>query len=443
MKKLFCLVLSGILIYGQAVAATGWIVGKPAGSESPSSLDTTIGENNAALQLALGSYRRGANVAYSSTTALTIAAGELVVTDGSTYLMLANAAALTVTKADLDTGTEFTASSTHYVYGIGSSATDVAFTEKVSLSATKPSTAGVWYQQLASFYVDASGNIDQYKVFNTQTNVFDGSVSTLKLKTYYGEVSGAPGGTGIGVNLVLPGGEYGFYPQCKGDFGQDIYGRGATIVGGLGCASLGSSYVTNISFTYSTGTVYAQQRYVTSSGKDYWIFLLIDKTNKKIIASYSAPDCAAYGNGGDTAKVPHPFTDYIDNPLPADYEIVLVEKQSALAVLAEANGGSVATLINEQYFPDMKKTENYVPLHSGIMLGKDPQMVNDIAPYIRVRRLIKLSKEEIAAKQQKEAEAIAAHKADLVKQASDKASAEAKLKVLGLTDAEVVAISGR
>ena len=70
-------------------------------------------------------------------------------------------------------------------------------------------------------------------------------------------------------------------------------------------------------------TIYARQRYVTASGEDMWIFLLVDKNTKEIIGAYQAPDHPAYGNGGDFDKVPHPFVGYDSNT----QEIILIKKR--------------------------------------------------------------------------------------------------------------------
>jgi hypothetical protein len=90
---------------------------------------------------------------------------------GTVRLMLANAAATSVTFTDIDTGAE-AASTTYYVYAIGSATTDTEFTVKISASATAP-TGVTYYKKIGSFYNDASSNI----VKTTITN--DNDTSTL------------------------------------------------------------------------------------------------------------------------------------------------------------------------------------------------------------------------------------------------------------------------
>lgn len=181
----------------------------------------------------------------------------------------------------------------------------------------------------------------------------DNSVSQAKLKTASGEVSRS----GQGVSeLTLPGGEYGFYPQVR---------MGSTTVDNWGVALVGcemggwqpsfagwTSYVTNISLEVggSGGSIYARQRYVTSSGKDHWIFLLQDKSKKEIIAGYQAPDHPCYGQGGDETVIPHPFANYIADPLPDHLEIVLVDNEILPELKAKATRKrSLLTVINEDY----------------------------------------------------------------------------------------------
>ena len=87
-------------------------------------------------------------------------------------------------------------------------------------------------------------------------------------------------------NIALPGGEYGFYPQIKGSADCD-----------------------------------AQQRYITASGKDHWIFLLVNKVTGKINSAFEAPDHPCYGNVADEVEMPHPFLSMDE----ATQEVVLVD----------------------------------------------------------------------------------------------------------------------
>lgn len=221
------------------------------------------------------------------------------------------------------------------------------------------------------------------------------SVNTTALKTTTGEVSV----TTSDYDLTLPGGAYGFYPQLKQAGSVSVAARIVGDTGGAGVA-ISTSYTTYISIATNGATAYAQQTYVTASGEDLWIFLLLDKITKEIIAAYQAPDHPAYGNGGDFEKLPHPFGSYD----PAKHEIVILDKDTCAALKAESaqTGKSILTLVNEEYKPDLEN-KPYVPLHSGKFLNENQvqvkQMVETIPDYIKVRKLLSLTAEE---KEQKE-----------------------------------------
>lgn len=206
------------------------------------------------------------------------------------------------------------------------------------------------------------------------------SVSTNYLKTAIGEVS-TTAGTAM---LALPGGEYGFYPQFKCASGSEI---GDTHLGATGGTYL--TYVTYIKtgVAVGAGPIYWQQRYVTASGQDHWLFLLIDKSTGSIISAYSAPDHPCYGNGGDPLKIQHPFPDYDS----LKHEIVIADKATITQVKQEAQdtGKSILTLINEGYKPNMTKTEIYEPLHTGKFINQQPEMLQTLPSYIKVRKMVK------------------------------------------------------
>lgn len=243
----------------------------------------------------------------------------------------------------------------------------------------------------------ADGNITTGKI--TAANI-----TTDKLKTATGEVSYAASHS-FSLDIILPGGEYGFYPQIKTAAGGDGYWSigGMATVGG---SSPGTSYKTNIMMgSDGTYTLLAQQRYVTASGEDWWIFLLIDKDTKGIISAYSAADHPAYGNGGDFEKIPHPFNGYD----PIKYDIVLLDKETvaALKLNSEQTGKSILTLVHDGYKPNIIKEEAYHPLHSGKFLTEDiggeqvqvKHLIESIPEYIKVRKLINLTEKEKAEKE--------------------------------------------
>ena len=157
----------------------------------------------------------------------------------------------------------------------------------------------------------------------------DASVTQAKLKTSTGSVS-TTGTTAI-VNRTLPGGEYGFYPQLRA---PDV---GLNITAQIAVPLYATAFVTNIAIasSYVDNTVYARQRYVTSSGEVFWIFILRDKVTKDVISIWQAPDHPCFGNGGKPLLVPHPFPDYDETK----HEIIVInpshEEVEAMKKLGE------------------------------------------------------------------------------------------------------------
>lgn len=123
------------------------------------------------------------------------------------------------------------------------------------------------------------------------------------LKTTTGEVSTASSSY---VSLTLPGGEYGFWPNTKET------GDGMTSQVSSNLAQQGSTYGCFIAMRRATtGTVYAQQRYIQASPPydlgngdiPIFIFLAVDKTTKEIISTYIAED-PPWANNGPTSIRP-------------------------------------------------------------------------------------------------------------------------------------------
>lgn len=233
------------------------------------------------------------------------------------------------------------------------------------------------------FPVTAASQVNTSALYGT-TYLPDATVDTTALKTATGEVS-----TGTsGASLTLPGGTYGFWPQIKSVPADTLT---VSIAEG---ANIDTSYLTLISAGDIGGgcTFYAQQRYVTASGEDLWIFMLIDKTTKEIIAAYQAPDHPAYGNGGDFDKIPHPFGSYDETK----HEIILLDKETCLVLKQESEqiGKSILTLVNEDYRVAYYLEYKYKPLHSGKFLGGKPELIQSIPNYIKVRSLYKMTDKE-------------------------------------------------
>jgi hypothetical protein len=174
----------------------------------------------------------------------------------------------------------------------------------------------------------------------------DNSVSQVKLKTAMGEVT-----LGNNDHVVLPGGQYGFYPQIKGS-------STATVAFASDNVNMPSNYVTNIGTHNGDATTYARQRYVTSSGKDHWMFFLGDKATRRILASYQAPDHPCYGSGGDENDIPHPFGSYD----PDKHEVILIDNEVLPQLKAKvASKRSLLTVINEDYEIDFDSEPVYQP----------------------------------------------------------------------------------
>ena len=292
--------------------------------------------------------------------------------------------------------------------------------------------------------IEATGNYYGDGSALTGIIVGDGTISKEKLKTATGEIST------IDENslLTLPGGQYGFYPQFKV---SSSVTAGAVLLGRF-TSDIKSSFepgmVTDTSYTTrillserGPETLYAQQRYVTASGSDHWLFLLVDKVTKEIASSYSAPDHPAYGNGGDFEKVPHPFGNYDTSK----YDIVLVDNDTIMELRAQVTPErSLLTIVNEDYKVNIAKEEVYKPLHSGKYLNEDgmqvKEMVTELPSYIKVRKLQKLTEQEKQEKENNQQLAIQKYEADKQKEEQVKANALNKLKMLGLTEDEINAL---
>ncbi|HOY10612.1 MAG TPA: hypothetical protein PLB05_11145, partial [Candidatus Omnitrophota bacterium] len=158
-------------------------------------------------------------------------------------------------------------------------------------------------------------------------------------------------------NLILPGGSYGFWTQIK--------------------------YIPD---PPNPGTTYARQRYVTASGQDLWVFLLVDKNTGVIEYAYAAADHPAYDNGGDIAALPHPF---IGNNFD-DKEVVVLGKDEAEELKrSTTKRGSILTTLHKRFARvDLSREKKFSPLHTGLFSDKKPVMVEKLPAGIHVRALI-------------------------------------------------------
>jgi len=192
------------------------------------------------------------------------------------------------------------------------------------------------------------------------------AVSQGKLKTTTGAVSKQGGASFQWSLLTLPGGEYGFYPQLKGNYTSAHYGASLAYKDqSAGAGAWSTSYVTYIYLGagYSISLyAYAQQRYITASSNTHWIFLLYNKTSKQIIAGYEAPDHPSYGNGEDEEKVPHPFADYFNRPLSDNLQIILLDNDKLDEIKAKRKRNKeILEIIGEEYEIDFESNPVYKP----------------------------------------------------------------------------------
>ncbi|MBA7495375.1 hypothetical protein ES702_05957 [subsurface metagenome] len=222
------------------------------------------------------------------------------------------------------------------------------------------------------------------------------AVSTVKLKTAMSAVS--VGSNSTPTPHTLPGGEYGFYPQVKMSATGGHVGWCAAITAKEASITRWTTYRTNIDLAGGAGaaTMYAQQRYITASGKDHWLFILWDKTprEEKIISAYEAPDHPCFGNGDDENKIPHPFGNYHIKKLPAHLEIILVDLATTYRLKElTTKDKDLLTIVNERYLPDLSKTLKFegrdFGWFDGSLLKPRHRIIKTIAPYIKVRGLVK------------------------------------------------------
>jgi hypothetical protein len=460
-------------------AVDEFTVASPAGTDNLSQIDDKLEDNNTALVRGITGLRSGAKIVYASASTLTVETGQVICSNsaGTIIKTRRNTSNVTVTWSDLDTGSE-TASQTYYVYATAD--TSIAtFPIKISTNSTGPSGV-TYYLRLGSFFNNSSSNIERIendydlspweidgtetqlkqadaidlrsqKIINLATCTADadaapkayvddtagvaaGSITQSKLATTTGEVSTAVDQT----LLTLPGGSYGFYPQIKTSASDSI---SVMICGSRGSVSTpGTSYITTIECGDLSSTFSAQQRYVTATGIDHWIFLLIDKTTKEILSAWEAPDHPSYGNGGDYMALPHPFLSYDKSK----HNIVLVEdeqrKELQQSLSFQYPPVSLLTLINEDYRVDWNSAPKYVPLHTGKFLGEEPILVPELPSYIKMKSLIKLTDAEKVAKEDKAEAEREKVEQDKIKKEADKQAGKEALKNAGLTDDMISAL---
>jgi len=214
--------------------------------------------------------------------------------------------------------------------------------------------------------------------------------------------------------IPVTGGRYCFYPQRKVSQ-RCTYHTSIGSTGGSNFNYAETDYSTDIYVSSWPGgpTRYFRFLYVTSSGTDDWFWLLTDKNSGEILSVSVASDHPSYGFEGGVEKRPHPFGSNYNSD---EREIVLLDKETCALVKQHSKdtGKSIATIINEEYKPNMQR-EEYQPLHSGkylwntkegkkfegIPFGEDlknvvqvKHMIEEIPDYIKVRKLVKLTAQD-------------------------------------------------
>jgi hypothetical protein len=262
----------------------------------------------------------------------------------------------------------------------------------------------LWYTGSELNFYDGSTTTDLLS-----STLSDASVTTAKLKTTDQSVSTTSTG---GDRLTLPGGEYGFYPRVRGSVADKVVRVGYWGLGGdtSGITTTDTAYI-ELFITTGGGTGYADQRYVTASGEDYWIFALVEKDTGFIRSMYTAPDHPAYGNGGNFELLDNPFPGYNKDK----YEVCICSQSDIKQLEKEASsaGKKKIDLFDNALKFNLTHKENYVPLHSGKYLKQDKDgeqvQVRELVTYFphTVRRIEALSAQDrsiIKARNEKELE---------------------------------------
>lgn len=171
MKKILPILLTIFLMSGICFAE--WDITKPVDSELIPSGPGVIRTNFEALDDALMDFRDQI-IQYNSASQLTLTAGGMACSDGSTTKYRGNTSSTTVTWSDIDTGAE--ANATYYVYA-NCDAAATTNTFKISLSSTAPS--GVTHYQRIGYFTNTGGDIVEGSV----TNDKDGAKLSIGLGT--------------------------------------------------------------------------------------------------------------------------------------------------------------------------------------------------------------------------------------------------------------------
>lgn len=198
------------------------------------------------------------------------------------------------------------------------------------------------------------------------------SVGQSQLKTTVGDTFVGSGG---GIHVVLPGGEYGFYPVYFTSSGS-----GPVTVQIMSGYTVGTIAVSTVYITIVNATT-VRQRYVTASGTDWWFFYLRQKYTGEILSIWSAPDHPSHNYADNCDAVPHPFINYD----PDIHEIFVINKAKVTEMKQLTDPEGMLELARSM---EVGAEAAYVPLHTGRYINGQPEMVNTLPAYIKCRTLI-------------------------------------------------------
>jgi len=162
-----------ILIPTNGWCVTNWNKALPLVGDNLTSWPAAVVAQWSILDTLLSNYRRAETLTYKNTTTITVAAGEVVVSNSGATLriFLQDAGSTDITSANLDTGGSFSNSTTYYVYAGATSSTAASSTYYISLSSSAP-TGPTYYVQLGSFTTDGSANIVPGSILNNNSLIF-------------------------------------------------------------------------------------------------------------------------------------------------------------------------------------------------------------------------------------------------------------------------------
>lgn len=181
---MFRLILAALLfISTPALAVTQWDKSIPSSGNNLTAWPAAVTAQWSIMDTLLASYRQGERLTYNNTTTIVVTSGQVVVSNSGATLriFLSDSGNTTLSTANLDSGSSFSAGTTYYVYAAGASSTAASSTYYISLSSSAP-TGPTYYFQLGSFTTDGSGNITASGITNNNF-VVSGQMSAAVSKS--------------------------------------------------------------------------------------------------------------------------------------------------------------------------------------------------------------------------------------------------------------------